>query len=248
MKRYELIDTLRGFAIVSMIAFHTCWILHHFGLAVSDEMLTGTWFTVWERSICISFILIAGFSFSLGHNHLRSGLVVFVWGVIITAATCLFIPGIRIVFGILTFIGTATLLMILIDRLIGKATKGSKLFFRSLFILSLVMFLFTYNINIGYVGLNPIVIKPPQALYKGLVPTFIGFMEPGFVSDDYFSIMPWFFLYLCGYSLHKLIRGSKAEDYVRRWRIPGIDLLGRHSLPIYLVHPVIIYIVIWIAA
>ena len=86
-KRYDLIDTLRGLAIISMIGFHACWIMNYFGILITSETLYGTIFTVWERSICIPFIIIAGFSFSLGHNHLRSGLIVFGWGLIITAVT-----------------------------------------------------------------------------------------------------------------------------------------------------------------
>ena len=244
MKRYELTDTLRGLSIISMIAFHTCWIMSHFGIAIEQETLFGTGFTIWERSICIAFITIAGFSFSLGHDHIRSGLKIFVWGLIIMLGTVFLVPGIRIIFGILTFIGTATLLMIPIDKAMGKLIGRSNTFAAVIFAAAVLLFLLTYHINIGYIGPASHQILLPAGLYKGLFATYIGFMEPGFVSDDYFSVLPWFFLYMSGYALHKLINGSKAEDLFYKLKIPGINTIGRHSLAIYLIHPVVIYAVI----
>ena len=246
MKRYELADTLRGLSIISMIAFHTCWIMSFFGVLIDRQVLTGTWFTIWERSICIGFISIAGFSFSLGHNHLRTGLKIFGWGFVITAVTCLLIPGIRIIFGILTFIGTVTLLMIPLDKALNGKVAGKRITAVFLFILSLVLFLLTYHINAGYIGLRFFPVYLPKCLYKGLFATFFGFMEPGFTSDDYFSILPWFFIFICGYMLHKMIIGTKAEEIALNYKIRGINSMGRHSLPIYLIHPVVIYVLVWL--
>ena len=242
--RYKLIDTLRGLAVISMILFHTCWIMNHFGILIPTDMMFGTWFGVWERSICFGFILIAGYSFSLGHRHLRSGLVVFVCGLIIMAVTCLFLPDIRIVFGILTFIGSATVITIPVDKLIGKCVSGEKKAAAMGFSLMLVLFILTYKINRGYIGVSPFAVALPKGLYKGLFAAYVGFTEPGFFSTDYFSILPWYFLYLCGYMLHKLVEGTEAEKYARDHGISGIDVLGRHSLPIYIAHPVIIYAII----
>jgi uncharacterized membrane protein len=244
MKRYELTDTLRGLSIISMIVFHTCWIMSHFGLLIPQSMLTGTAFTIWERSICIAFISIAGFSFSLGHDHLRSGLKIFAWGLVIMLVTIFLIPGIRIVFGILTFIGTATLLMIPLDKALNKIVERSRTAAAVLFAVALGLFLLTYHINIGYIGFTAHPLMLPEWLYRGLFATFIGFMEPGFVSDDYFSVLPWYFVYVSGYAIHKLIRGTKAEGVFEKLKIPGINSMGRHSLAIYLIHPVIIYLVL----
>lgn len=244
MKRYELIDTLRGLEILSMIAFHACWILSHFGFFILPETLVGTGFTVWERSICIGFISIAGFSFSLGRDHVRSGLIVFGWGFVITLVTCLFLPDIRIIFGILTFLGTCIFIMIPLDGAVRKITKGSRAACVVIFALSMVLFLLTYRINVGYIGLAPFSTKLPEWLYRNLVTTFIGFMMPGFFSTDYFSLIPWFFMYLCGYMLHKIVADTKVSEYFMKLKIPGINKLGRHSLPIYIIHPIVLYILI----
>ena len=243
MKRYELIDTIRGLAIISMIAFHTCWLLNFFGLGISKETLTGMSFLVWERSICMTFIIIAGFSFSLGRKHVRSGLILFVAGLIITLVTCMFIPGIRIVFGILTFLGSATLLMIPIDGILIKVrTRISNMM---IFILFLLLFVAFYNINKGFLGYLPdMAVFLPKTLYKGYVAAYFGFMEPGFSSVDYFSLMPWFFLYICGYMLHKIVKGTAVENMLFALKIPGINILGKHSLAIYLIHPIVIFVLL----
>ena len=249
MKRYDLIDTLRGLAVISMIGFHACWLISYFGFGISSQTLFGTAFTVWERSICMSFILIAGFSFSLGRNHLKSGLIIFGLGAVITAVTCLFLPDIRIVFGILTFIGSSTLLMIPIDKKMSKSlswTMSHKIFMLVIFML---LFVLTYNINKGYIGYMPdMAIVLPKGLYRGYVATFFGFMYPGFYSSDYFSLIPWFFLYICGYILHKIVIGSRFEGTIQKGRIPGINIIGRHSLIIYILHPIIIYLILYFLA
>lgn len=246
MKRYELIDTLRGLAIISMIAFHTCWLLNLFGLAISTETLYGPLFMVWERSICISFILISGFCFSLGRSHMRSGLTVFGTGLAITLFTCIFLPDIRIVFGVLTFIGSAILIMIPVDKLIKDKCDRSKKFSRIFLILSAAAFLFTYNINQGHLGFGSMSVYLPKWLYKGYLATCIGFMDPGFMSADYFSIIPWFFLYMCGYALHKILGGDLTDSEVMKKGIPFISAIGRHSLVIYVVHPIVIYLVLYL--
>ena len=245
-KRYDFIDTLRGLAIISMIVFHACWIMNYFGLCISTETLYGTIFTVWERSICILFITIAGFSFSLGHNHLRSGLIVFGWGLIITAATCIFLYDIRIVFGVLTLIGSSIFLTIPIDNALRNHNLLTGKISVWLFAVSFLLFLLTYNINKGYLGFYPAFhVEIPRSIYNGYVATYFGFMDPGFYSTDYFSLFPWWFLYLSGYFLHKIMTCSEKTVSLLKKGIPGIKVIGRYSLPIYIIHPIIIYILLF---
>ena len=246
MKRYELIDTLRGLAIISMIAFHTCWLLNLFGFAISTQTLYGTAFNVWERSICISFILISGFCFARGRNHVRAGLMVFGTGLAITVVTCVFLPEIRIVFGVLTFIGTAIFLMIPLDKMIKDKCVRSKAFRLSVLLISFAAFLFTYNINLGYLGFGGMSVYLPKWLYRGYPATFLGFLEPGFRSTDYFSLIPWFFLYSCGYAIYMMIKENVTDMKFMEKGISFISAVGRHSLIIYVAHPVLIYGVLYV--
>ncbi|MCR5302347.1 MAG: DUF1624 domain-containing protein [Lachnospiraceae bacterium] len=246
MKRYDLVDTLRGFSVISMILFHACWIMSYFGMAVSQEQIYGTGFTIWERTICIGFILIAGFSFSYGHNHLKNALKIFAAGLAITVITCIAVPDIRIVFGILTFIGTASLIMIPLDRLIQKTAGRNAAFSITLFVLCMLIFLFTYNINKGFLGLTVrSSIDLPKELYSGLAATFFGFTDPSFRSADYFSLIPWIFMYLSGYFLQKVMRLFGIEDKYLTKGVPVLSSVGRHSLIIYIIHPVILFALIF---
>lgn len=248
-RRYDLIDSIRGLAIISMIGFHACWIMNYFGILITTERLYSTIFTVWERSICIPFILIAGFSFSLGHNHLKSGLVILGWGFIITVVTCIFLYDIRIIFGVLTLIGSSILLTIPIDYILMRNTILTPKSSGCLFILSFLLFLFTYNINIGYLGFSPAFhVELPEVLYNGYISTYFGFMAPGFYSSDYFSLFPWWFLYLSGYFLHKIITANETGLSLLGRGIPVIKVIGRYSLPIYIIHPIILYMLLYFVA
>lgn len=244
MKRYDLIDTLRGLAIISMIGYHLCYIMSHFGLLISDQTLFSPAFWAWERSICISFILISGFSFSFGRHHIRRAAVVFGLGLLITLITCMFVYEIRIIFGILTFLGTTMFIMIPLDKAFQKTITGCKRAILVIFALCAAAFLFTYRIGDGYLGMAPdMMIMLPERLYSGYFMTFLGFMQKGFFSTDYFPLIPWIFLYLCGYLLHKLVIGSAIEPALTHGIRP-LNYIGRHSLVIYLVHPVILYALI----
>ena len=203
-KRYALIDTLRGLAIISMIGYHACWIMSYFGILISADTLFSSWFNAWQKSICISFIVIPGFSFSLGSNHVRSGLIVFGWGLIITVITVLFFYDIRIIFGVLTLTGSAILLTIPVDKLLNSRDIGNKSCYMIFLAVEILLFLFTYNINRGYLGFGSFRLNLPAELYNGYIATYLGFMTPGFYSTDYFSLMPWYFLYFFRYDRHSL--------------------------------------------
>lgn len=246
-KRYDLVDTLRGLSVISMIGFHACWIMCYFGLLITRETLFGPYFTAWERSICISFITIAGFSFSYGRRHLRSGIMLTVLGILITAVTCIFIPEIRIVFGILTFLGAATLIMIPVDKAYMNKDRARAVS-AVMLVICLILFLATYNINKGFLGFLPYTVMLPQSLYKGLPAIFLGFTEKGFFSTDYFSILPWIFLYFCGYFLNKILMDTYVERSILTFGIPGIKTVGRHSLLIYIIHPVVLFVLVFLVS
>lgn len=248
-QRYHLIDTIRGLTVISMILYHAYWIGNHFGMMVNTQTLYGTAFTIWERSICMSFILISGFCFSLGHRHLRKGLILFTLGMLITVITVIFVPEVRIIFGILTFLGSAMFFTIPVDKVFTKRLSGSRAAKIIILAVSALFFIFTYRINRGYVGLPSLfTVNIPKSVYKGYIATYFGFMKPGFFSADYFSIFPWYFLYLCGYMLHKLAAKKELLQRVMTYSIPGISSVGRYSLPVYLIHPIVLYLIFYIAS
>ena len=107
--RYALLDELRGLDLVSMMLYHGCWdLVNLFG--IQADWYYGLPGHLWQQSICWVFILLSGFCVQLGHHTLRRGAQVFGAGALVTAVTLLFMPEDRVVFGVLTLLGSAMLL------------------------------------------------------------------------------------------------------------------------------------------
>ena len=82
------------------------------------------------------------------------------------------------------------------------------------------------------------VLHLPQSWYASTLTTALGFPYPGFVSSDYFSLLPWLLLFWTGYHLYRLRPETPALPDIR---LPGLMAMGRHSLVIYLLHQPVIY-------
>ncbi|MCR5396875.1 MAG: DUF1624 domain-containing protein [Lachnospiraceae bacterium] len=233
--RANWLDFLRGLALVLMIIYHTLWDLENlFGRTIP-------WFTdsrafLLERIICISFILISGYSIGLSRHGIRKGVMVFASGILVSVVTYFFVPDSIIIFGVLTFLGVAMILTTLIKSQLNHWTPiiGALVFF--------ILFLLFYRVNQGQLGFLGFPIATfSGSLYKNYVTTFFGFPFPGFYSTDYFSFLPWIFLYFVGYYLYLLTQrfAKKSFGPIRKWGL--ISFLGRYTLPIYLIHQIIIY-------
>jgi len=251
MQRLRLIDTIRGITIISMIFYHAAWDLLHYNMLVTREFLYGTGARIWQQSICWSFILLSGFCFSYGHHHVKRGLMSLGGGILISVITCIFMPSDRDIFGVLWLLGSATLLMIPVDKLIynsgDNVKKGDAIQWKSIIgtLLSGILFFLTRNINRGYLGFGNLnLTRVSSAFYKGYVMTFLGFKDPEFYSSDYFSLFPWIFLFAVGFFIQKLTVGTKTENFLQGHGIRLFEFLGRHSFIIYMLHQVAIYAVI----
>lgn len=236
--RLVLLDSLRGIMLISMIVYHAIWdMVYIYGVDFPWYMSTGAY--VWQQSICWTFIILSGFCWSLGKRHLRRGLFVFVGGLLLTLVTIMFMPSSRVLFGILTLIGSCVLLMIPLDRLfrfilpeIGAA-------------LSALFFVLCRNIPDGWLGFEGWrITELPDFLYSGYASAYFGFPYDRFYSTDYFPLLPWIFLFIFGYFLHKILdKYHLCEKLFARGNIPVIGFIGRNTLPIYIVHQPIIYCV-----
>lgn len=244
--RLELIDSIRGITIISMILYHACWIACYFGIFITENMMNSFEFYVWERTICMSFIFISGFVFSFSKKPIKNGLIVLGLGIAITIGSLIFVYDIRDIFGVLWLLGLAPLIMYLPDKFFKDYLKEKRGINYLLFIIFTVLFSLTYSLSWGFVGFGAFKLKLPVALYRGIFMTFLGFLEPGFYSVDYFPIFPWIFLYIMGYFAYKIINGTKFCTNILTIGIPGLKTIGKHSLIIYLVHPVVIFIIMLI--
>ena len=234
--RYVLLDTIRGIVLISMIIYHASWNL------VYIYEVNWPWYKsygayLWQQSICWTFILLSGFCFSLGRKHLKNGLIVFGSGILVTIVTLIAMPANRVVFGVLTCIGSCILLLTVTEKLWKRVPAEEGI------ILSFLIFIFTKNINSGYLGLGNLrMVELPKEWYGNYFTTFIGFPFAGFYSTDYFSLIPWFFLFLTGFYCYGMfVKYGLLNRVFMRKGIGFFALPGRYSLLIYLLHQPLIY-------
>ena len=216
--RYALLDELRGLDLVSMMLYHACWdMMFLFGIWM--DWYIGWPGRLWQQTICWVFILLSGFCVQLGHHTLRRGAQVFGAGALVTAVTLLFMPEDRVVFGVLTFLGTAMLLTGVLEPLLKKVMPAVGL------AVSAVLFAVCYPVGLGWVGLGGWKLMLPQSLYANYFTAFFGFYPDWFYSADYFGLLPWLFLFWAGYYLHKA-GGPQTHGTAAPPGVPGAGLDG----------------------
>ena len=234
--RFRLLDTIRGIVLISMIIYHATWnMVYIYGMDWNWYKSRGAY--IWQQSICWTFILLSGFCFSLGKRHLKSGLMVFGGGLLVTLVTLLAMPQNRVIFGVLTCIGSCILLLTFTEKFWRKIPTEAGI------VMAFLIFLFTKNINSGYLGLEDFrIAELPVSWYSNYFTTFLGLPFRGFYSTDYFSLLPWFFLFLTGFYLHGI--WAKYDLLNKKFMHRGVGtfaFLGKHSLLIYLLHQPVIY-------
>lgn len=234
--RYHLLDTIRGAVLISMICYHGAWNLVHL-YGIHWRWYAGTGAYVWQQSICWTFIFLSGFCWSFGKKHWKRGLMVFGGGLLVSIVTLLVMPENRVLFGVLTLIGSCMLLMIPLDKVCRKipAEAGA--------LTSAVLFVLTRNVNRGYLGFEGWnLLELPREWYHGVLATYVGFVPDEFYSTDYFSLMPWFFLFLTGYFVCLICKKRKVlENEIFLKQMPALSAIGKQSLLIYLLHQPVLY-------
>ena len=229
--RYDLIDTIRGIAIISMMIFHFCYDV--FMVYGRDP----SWYSqpavhIWQQSICWTFILVSGFVWSWGRiGNLKRGIMLNVWGLVISGVTVLAMPAEAVWFGILNCIGCAVLLMIPMEPVLRRIPAAIGL------VAAFALFVMFKDVQLGYLGVPGVFrLELPDWLYDCRVLTPFGFPFPGFRSSDYFPILPWLFLYTCGYFLNRLVMAIRPLQSVARHGLAPLSTVGRYSIWIYLIH------------
>lgn len=228
--RYRLIDALRGLSLLNMLAYHFLYdIIVIYGRDARWALQPAV--VAWERYICCSFILIAGISLNFSRHAWRHGVLVSVCGIVITAVTAIAIPGQVIVFGVLTFIGAAILLVQALRRLLERCNPFTGA------AVSLLLFAFFYGMPVAHtVGFFDVpLLRLPDALYRFRPLAAVGLPDAGFYSTDYFPLIPWLFLFACGFFGWRALVSLNADRFFVRG-VPLLDVVGKYTLWIYLIH------------
>lgn len=224
-KRIWELDVLRGVCILGMVVVHLIYDLQTFFSLpfLADSRL----FDLIKQWGGVLFLLISGICVTLGSHPVRRGLIVFACGLICSAVTAgmyflnMADKSIIIYFGVLHCLGVCMLLWPLFKRL-------------PVWALGLL------GLGLTVLGLwisGNVVVDFPWLIPLGLVPG-------DFASSDYFPLLSNLGFFLVGAFLGKTLY-RKKETLLPRVNpanpvLAFFTLLGKWSLPVYLLHQPII--------
>ena len=220
-KRIWELDVLRGIFILGMLAVHLIYDLQTFmNVPFLADSKAFDFIQNWGG---VLFFLISGICATLGSHPIRRGLIVLGCGLVVTAVTYGMYrldfagKGMIIYFGVLHCLGVCMLLWPTFRNASWKA----------LIVPALVMIWLGFEFE-------------PYYLDTGLRLVPFGIRPVGFVSSDYFPLLPFFGFFLCGAVLGKTLyrRGESLLPFVsdRNIIVRILSWFGRWSLPIYMLH------------
>ena len=224
MKRIHIVDSLRGFTIISMVLFH---LLYNINFYETINWYNGTLINkIWQFSIAFSFFLISGISsnFLKDLANLKRGVKTSILGFLISLVTYFFAKDQLIIWGVLNGLGLSMILGSFLNKYFKMPIKLSIIF--------LIIFIFTYKIPMG--SLYNLFAK----LYDSNL-FILGFPSSNFSSSDYFPILPWIFAYFLGMTFGKFLLANDFFTYKGKENF--LTKIGKHSLAIYLLHQIILY-------
>ena len=228
------IDALRGCAVLAMIAFHFAWdwaYLRGDGLGPDSRYFSG--------AIALTFITLLGLSISLDRDRTRAqGRSVArrtAWrfaliggsAALVTVATRIFLPETFVYFGILHLLALCTLLVGLTAALGPTASA----------------FLGVAILAIGWGGL-------PAGPAPATVLSVVGWWSPR-PTIDWYPLVPWSGFAFLGFAAGRWLYPNGRRRYaLPDWsrRTAPLRVLGRHALPIYLVHQLLLLPLAWLLA
>lgn len=228
VKRFELLDIIRGTAILAMVLHHVGYDLVEF-YDIKIPFLTTFYFYIIQFIFAGSFILVAGITSNFSRSNLRRGLYCLGAGVLVTVASLIISPDYPVYFGILQFMGVSMLLY----GLFGKALKqipdqiGGPLW----------ALLFAVN----------------YCIYKTMGRVSVEFLFPlGLVSEDfsagdYYPLFPYFWLFLLGTVVGRAILAGKLPVWFYKVKsAPVLSFVGRNTLLVYLLHQPAAFLLLWL--
>jgi uncharacterized membrane protein len=219
------IDFLRGLSIILMVGYHLLFDLGEFRgirrfLGFSTNLSSAAW-TAAQFFFAGLFVVLSGISSTLSRSNLRRGLRLLAVSLLVTAATYLFDSSSAVYFGILQCLAFSMLIYSAVFEKIRPAACAAW---------GVLVF--------GLAAALPSVTKALAIRFDWLLP--FGLHSPSFTSFDYFPLIPWLGIFLIGAALGKTAYAAKRT--LLPWRLPVtfVNVAGRHSLLIYIVHQPVI--------
>lgn len=231
--RIEMLDFLRGLAMVYVILYHLLYDIDTF-LATDVPFLYSRPFEFIHNFFLFLLFIVSGICTSFSRNIIKRGAEIFFIGSGLTIISDIFMPDYVIAFGILSFFGTMMMLCGVFGLLFEKMSISAS---AAAAVICLLLYAMLYRFDNGGV-INLFFTKitvdlPSDRLY--LYP--IGIKFNGFESADYFPVIPNGFIFLAGAFLSKIVAERRLPKFFySKIRLPVINFLGRYSLIVYIVH------------
>ena len=219
-ERISWLDGWRGIACWLMIIYHLLFDFYMFGWMRWETLMSWP-LVVLEKYIAYSFILCAGISATISRSVLRRGVITLGAGALVIAAS--FIAGAPILFGVLQFLGCAMVMYALVGKWVQRVPE------RIAPVLWLALFVLTH-------------IWTDSATVDAKWLFWLGFRYPGFVSYDYFPILPYIFLFFLGSWAGQMIKRYREKMPFLEKKAPKcLTWTGSRTLWIYLLHQPVLY-------
>lgn len=227
-RRWIAVDAARGVAIAAMVVYHFGWDLSFLKLIPTDLIRDPAW-RWFARCIAGSFLVLAGLGLILGHGQvfrprpfLTRLLKVAGAAALITVVTYFVFPESYIFFGILHCIALASVLALPFLRAP----------------------VWTLVAAAGICFAAPFIAREPFWDHAWLDWLGLGAQEP--FTNDYVPVFPWFGLVLAGMAAGRLVpafrRAASPPSPTQHGQLAQmLAWTGRRSLPIYLIHQVILF-------
>lgn len=220
-QRIQIIDAVRGVAVVLMVIHHFLYDLVSF-LDAPEWLFTNTVFDFLHYIFAGLFILLCGVSSNFSRSNLKRGAITLVMAEIITIVT--YFMDMTILFGVLHLLAFCMLFYGFTHKLWEKVPK------------TIMPFLCLIGGFSSYYAVNNI-----ETQSKNL--WIFGWKYQGFISYDYFPVFPWIFVFLLGTWLGYYIKNNKFPEKFYTIKVPVFPAIGRHSLIIYMAHQPVLYLI-----
>ncbi|MEO8136860.1 MAG: heparan-alpha-glucosaminide N-acetyltransferase [Betaproteobacteria bacterium] len=230
VRRWPLLDLVRGVAIVAMIAYHFCFDLAVFGWLAADF---GAWrWVAFRTPILGTFLFVAGVSLGLAEvrgqspsRFWRRVAVVAGAAALVSLGSYLMFPRSYIYFGVLHGIAVMSVLARPVVRFGGWLVVAGVIV-----------------VVAGSAIQHPFFDLPALR--------WIGMMTFKPLTEDYVPLFPWFGLMLSGVGVG-VLAARRCPQRIADLKVPRplawVAWLGRHSLTVYLVHQPLLLVILAVA-
>lgn len=229
-KRYIEIDFLRGMAVIGMVIFHLAFLLMYLEI-YPLYVLEGGWHVL-ARAVQFTFLSLVGVSMVISfgkkksrgdfyRKQLRRGVYIFTLGLVVSVATWFASPELYVKFGILHFIGVAS---VICSVFVGRRWLA--------FVAALLVFIAAPYIK--------------EMMTESIVLFAVGLRGIELYAFDHFPLFPWLAVPLMGVFLGESFykKGESPWNFSEHTLMKPVLFCGRHALMIYMFHIPILLILL----